>query len=46
MFNIVGDEDGNMWAIYADATSDLKFESDDDGNIYMIVSDDEEGVSA
>ena len=47
MFNLIGDEDGNLWAIYPDdAGSAPAFETDEDGNIYMIVSDNEKGASA
>ena len=47
MFNLVGDADGNLWAIFPDDTkNNPQFETDNEGNIYMIVSDDEIEVSA
>lgn len=47
MFNLIGDNEGNLWAIFPDDTSDYpQFETDKDGNIYMVVSDNEKGISA
>lgn len=39
MFSLVGDEDGNLWAYYADGDNPPQFETDDEGNIYYITPD-------
>ena len=47
MFNLGRDEVGTLWHFFAEnVEKPPQFETDDDGNIYMIVSDDEKGVSA
>ena len=47
MFNLVGDEEGNLWAVFPDDSEGYpQFETDGDGNIYMIVSDNEMGKGA
>ena len=39
LFTLVGDEDGNLWAYYEDGTSEPQFETDENGNIYYVISE-------
>ena len=39
MFTLSGDEDGNLWAYYADGDTPPEFETDENGNIYYITPD-------
>lgn len=34
-FSLEGDEDGNLWAVFADGDTPLTFETDESGNIYV-----------
>lgn len=36
LFTLSGDEDGNLWAYYADGSTPPQFETDESGNIYYI----------
>lgn len=39
MFTLAGDEDGNLFAYYADGDNPPSFETDDEGNIYYNIPD-------
>ena len=39
MFTLAGDEDGNLWAYYAEGSTPPEFETDENGNIYYITPD-------
>ena len=39
MYTLSGDEDGNLWAYYADNSTAPQFETDTNGNIYYITPD-------
>lgn len=39
MFTLTGDEEGNLWAYYADEDNPPQFVTDDEGNIYYITPD-------
>ena len=36
LFSLAGDEDGNLWAYYADGDTPPEFEVDENGNIYYV----------
>lgn len=39
IFTLSGDEDGNLWAYYADGSAPPEFEVTEDGDIYYIIPD-------
>jgi hypothetical protein len=38
-FTLEGDEEGNLYAVFADDDTTLSFETDDTGNIYVDMGD-------
>lgn len=38
-FTLEGDEEGNLWAVFADNDTPLTFETDESGNIYVEIGD-------